>query len=93
MIRELIVIPPVINPHNAEGIWPQCSVFWVNTQAGLLEGFEESDPIFPTSNGARRWACEQSVKQHTEIYPAAYGVWDVDSGELMAIFYLGSEYT
>lgn len=71
----------------------QCFPVFGVYQVGLLEGFETGDPTYYTLEGAETLASKLSIKQHAEIYPAAYAVWDNDTGGICAIYYLGECFT
>lgn len=61
-------------------------------QVGLLEGFEELDPTYYTLEGAAYRAHKlswESGQGSLVIYPAAYAVWDMPSGDIKFIFYCG----
>lgn len=93
-LRGRMLINWLPNPApNTMGYWPQCTVIQGEYQVGLLEGFEESDPVFYTLDGARYYAKDMCIKQHAEIYPAAYAVWDNETGRVASIHYLGDIFT
>lgn len=72
-----------------------CKPSYGKFQVGLLEAFEDNDPVYYTNQGARAVAQRLSDVDlsSTDFYTRAWGVWDIDSGVLCAIYFRGLEYT
>lgn len=63
-------------------------------QVGLLESFGSDDPYFNFEQEAIKYATARSaVNNPLDIVEVAWGVWDVESGECIAIAYCGDLYT